>query len=181
MHARHPCLLFSCEAQGSFLPAYAIPHRFYWNSVLGISHTNRERNPRAYSMCEAPNAVDCSSISHHHMLGRCQTCSNDHAWIVFLLIPIGFVACSCYTVYLLPKRMKVLDTKFLHTYAFLFFRFKPDAQVFTVCFILRNLFIALAPPLPNPIVQVLPCLNRACIPRPGLAAIASSIYCRLVS
>merc|ERR1712167_391962 len=51
--------------------------------------------------------------------------------------------------------MRAVDTKFMHTYFFLFFRFKPDAYYFALVFIMRNLIVALVPGvLPDAITQV---------------------------
>jgi len=73
-----------------------------------------------------------------------------------MLIPLGFVAGCCYVVYIYPVKMQKTDAKFLHAFAFLFFRFKPDAYWFTVIlfFILRNLLAALVPTLLEPLFQV---------------------------
>merc|ERR1719183_1291589 len=58
--------------------------------------------------------------------------------------------------------MQLLDTDFLHMFAFLFFRFKPDTYYFVVGFILRNLFIALVPAMSGPILQVF-CITAALV------------------
>jgi len=77
------------------------------------------------------------------------------AGMTFLLIPIAFVAGCCLVVYQFPRRTQALDTRFLHMFAFLLFRYKPDVYWFAVVFILRNMLIALAPTLPGPVPQVI--------------------------
>jgi len=75
--------------------------------------------------------------------------------LVFMILPLGFVTAACYVVYIFPRRMQMLDIRFLHAFAFLLFRFKVEVHWYTVFFILRNMLVALCPTLPEGLPQVI--------------------------
>ena len=61
------------------------------------------------------------------------------------LVPVGFIALCMWVVVSLPSRMRQGDTVFLHTFAFLLFRFRPGAQCYVLVVMLRNFAVALVP------------------------------------
>merc|ERR1712054_20651 len=90
--------------------------------------------------------------------------TSDHSTMLilgmaFLSLPTAFVAFCAFTVYRYPKKVRSLDVKFLHTYFFLFFRFKADWYWFVLFFIFRNFVVALTPLVKQPLVEVfiIPC------------------------
>ena len=54
-------------------------------------------------------------------------------------IPVSFIAVCSWVVVQLPGRMRQGDTTFLHVFAFLFFRFKPEAFWYVLVVLFRNL------------------------------------------
>ncbi len=119
-----------------------------------IEHPNGLKTVRSY-----PTIICWEEDEHAAIVG---------AGIVFMLIPLGFVAGCCCAAYQFPKRMQAMDTEYLHTFAFLFFRFRPDSYWFVVFFIVRNLMIALTPTLPPGAVLLLVLKKKPTISASGL-------------
>jgi len=75
------------------------------------------------------------------------------------LLPITFLAICVWVIfYQLPKRLEAADVQFIRSCSFLFVRFRPGAEVFSVIFLLRNALVVLCPLLPSPSGKVL-CMN----------------------
>ena len=70
------------------------------------------------------------------------------------LIPLSFVTLCVCVVVQLPGRVRHGDTEFLHSYAFLFFRFHPEAYWYVLVLLVRNLTVALVPILPDAAQQL---------------------------
>jgi len=82
-----------------------------------------------------------------------------HAMLVLgaiaLFIPLGFLACCCWVIWVLPEKLKAGKAFFLRAFAFLFFRYKPHAYWFSVVHLMRSLLIALTTIMPVAGVQIL--------------------------
>ena len=65
------------------------------------------------------------------------------------LVPLGFLSVAVWAMLSLPRRLNKGDTTFLHTFAFLFFRFRPQAHWYVLVILFRNLALALVPVLAN--------------------------------
>jgi len=75
------------------------------------------------------------------------------------LLPLAFLALCCWIIlWELPKRLENADVQFVRACSFLFIRFRPGAEVFSVIFLLRNALVVLCPLLPSTSGKVL-CLN----------------------
>ncbi|CAL1154799.1 unnamed protein product [Cladocopium goreaui] len=75
------------------------------------------------------------------------------------LMPMGFVAICMWVIIIeLPKRLQSADVKFLRGCSFLFMRFRPGAEIFSVLFLIRNALVVLCPLLPSPSGKVV-CMN----------------------
>lgn len=73
-----------------------------------------------------------------------------------LLLPISFLALSTWVVVLvLPQRLREADVTFMQSCNFLFARFRPGAEFFSVLFLVRNLLLAFLPLLPTASARVL--------------------------
>ena len=69
------------------------------------------------------------------------------------VIPLSFVTLCVCVVVQLPGRVRHGDTEFLHSYAFLFFRFHPEAYWYVLVLLVRNLAVALVLILPDAALQ----------------------------
>ena len=71
------------------------------------------------------------------------------------LLPLGFLAlCMWVIIWELPKRLQAADVKFLRACSFLFMRFRPGAEIFSVIFLIRNALVVLCPLLPGASAKV---------------------------
>ena len=61
------------------------------------------------------------------------------------LVPVGFISLCVWVVVSLSSRMRQGDTVFLHTFAFLLFRFRPGAQRYVLVVMLRNFAVVSVP------------------------------------
>lgn len=61
------------------------------------------------------------------------------------VVPLGFLTMCCWVVRSLPGRLRSGDTAFLHSFAFLFFRFRPGSYWYVLVLVMRNSAVALAP------------------------------------
>ena len=103
-----------------------------------------------------PNGIE---TVHHYTAIICSG-GSEHRTIVmfsamFLILPLTFVVCCGCAVYQFPKRMVSMDTEFLHSFAFLFFRFRPGMYWYVLIFIFRNMFIALFLLASDPAAQMI--------------------------
>jgi len=73
---------------------------------------------------------------------------------VSLLIPIGFVASTCWAVRQYPARVMLGDTRFFRCWHFVFYRFSMQTYWYGPILNLRSVAIAVGPVLPMPFVQV---------------------------
>ena len=101
-------------------------------------HPNGQRTMRAYPQVVCDNG----------------TYGREHEVMVVLgslsgLVPLGFLSLAVWATLSLPKRLNKGDTTFLHTFAFLFFRFRPQAHWYLLVLLFRNLALALVPVLAN--------------------------------
>lgn len=75
------------------------------------------------------------------------------------LLPICFVViCIWIILFELPKRLERADVHFIRACSFLFIRFRPGAEVFSVIFLVRNALVVLCPLLPSAAAKVV-CMN----------------------
>lgn len=75
------------------------------------------------------------------------------------LLPVSFLVVSVWIiVYQLPKRLENADVQFIRACSFLFIRFRPGAEVFSVLFLARNTLVVLCPLLPSSAGKVV-CMN----------------------
>ncbi len=66
------------------------------------------------------------------------------------LLPIAFVSICTYIVFIeLPKRIRQMDVRFIRSCSFLFFRFRPGTEGFSIFLLIRNVIVAMAPVLPS--------------------------------
>jgi len=106
-----------------------------------LKHPSGERTVRRYPM------VLCTSSSEYEgMLA---------IGAIFLVIPLAYVAICCFIVKGLPSAMRRGDMLFLKKFNFLFQRFRAETYWYILWYIVRNLFIALAPAVPSVMLQVL--------------------------
>ena len=70
------------------------------------------------------------------------------------VIPLTFITLCVFVVVQLPGRVRHGDTDFLHSYAFLFFRFHSEAYWYVLVLLVRNLTVALVPILPDAALQL---------------------------
>lgn len=71
------------------------------------------------------------------------------------LLPLGFLAiCVWVIIWELPKRLQTADVKFLRACSFLFMRFRPGAEAFSVLFLVRNALVVLCPLFPGASAKV---------------------------
>ena len=75
--------------------------------------------------------------------------------IIASIVPLCFVALCVWVVVQLPARMTKGDTMFLHTFAFLFFRFRPSTYQYVLIVLARNLACALVPTIVDEALQLL--------------------------
>ncbi|CAK9023182.1 40S ribosomal protein S6 [Durusdinium trenchii] len=80
-----------------------------------------------------------------------------HHQLVFAgLLPICFVViCIWIILFELPKRLERADVHFIRACSFLFIRFRPGAEVFSVIFLVRNALVVLCPLLPSAAAKAL--------------------------
>eukprot|EP00435_Cladocopium_sp_Y103_P061231 s102_g22.t2 len=75
------------------------------------------------------------------------------------LLPVSFLVLSVWIIlYQLPKRLENADVQFIRACSFLFVRFRPGAEVFSVLFLARNTLVVLCPLLPSSAGKVV-CMN----------------------
>lgn len=66
------------------------------------------------------------------------------------LLPAGFLAICMWVILVeLPKRLQAADVKFIRACSFLFMRFRPGAEVYSVVFLVRNALVVLCPLIPG--------------------------------
>ncbi|CAL1136495.1 unnamed protein product [Cladocopium goreaui] len=74
---------------------------------------------------------------------------------VACLLPIGFLAlCTWVVLVEVPRRQSRSDLSFLRAWSFLFIRFRPGTQVFSVLFLVRNALVVLCQLLSNESAKV---------------------------
>ena len=98
-----------------------------------------EAHPNGELTVEAYPQVACGSLANGQY-GTMVTVG-----IVASLFPLGFISLCVWVVTRLPYRLRQGDTAFLHSFAFLFFRFRPGAYWYVLVLLLRNTLVALTP------------------------------------
>eukprot|EP00439_Symbiodinium_sp_Y106_P044569 s4027_g5.t1 len=75
------------------------------------------------------------------------------------LMPISFlVICTWVTLVELPRRLQEADVRFVRACSFLYIRFRPGAEIFSVLYLTRNALIVLCPLIPS-VSTKLVCMN----------------------
>ncbi|CAE7862881.1 unnamed protein product, partial [Symbiodinium microadriaticum] len=78
---------------------------------------------------------------------------------VATLMPISFlVICTWVTLVELPRRLQEADVRFVRACSFLYIRFRPGAEIFSVLYLTRNALIVLCPLIPS-VSTKLVCMN----------------------
>mmetsp|Transcript_57727 Transcript_57727/g.137381 ORF Transcript_57727/g.137381 Transcript_57727/m.137381 type:complete len:1425 (+) Transcript_57727:75-4349(+) len=93
------------------------------------------------SMTNEPAVLCWDTDERHHVMLFLALAS-------FLLVPVNFLSACIYAVYKHPQFMAVNDDRqrwWLHSFRFLFFRFKPGCHMFGILLLLRNLVLCLIP------------------------------------
>jgi len=80
------------------------------------------------------------------------------AILIFLFGPVSFLACLILVLHQMPSRLRRGDAKFVRTFSFLFFRFKPGLHWFLVVHMIKNLMLACCLIIPSILLQIL-CLE----------------------
>ena len=85
--------------------------------------------------------------------------SQDHEAMVMVsaimsCVPCGFLSLCLWVRFSLPHRLIKGDVKFLETFSFLFFRFRPGAYSYPLALLLRNLGLALVPVIVDETLQL---------------------------
>jgi len=75
--------------------------------------------------------------------------------MLFSAVPISFIAMCTKAMYRFPRRLTKGDSRFLRSFAFLFYRFKAASYWYSLVYILRSALIALVPVIPNSRAQVI--------------------------
>eukprot|EP00971_Amphidinium_carterae_P035321 695519-Amphidinium_carterae.1 len=75
--------------------------------------------------------------------------------IGFILVPIGFLAFVIVVLLQLTSRIQRVDAKFVRTFSFLFFRFKPGMHWAAVALMLKNLMLAICIVIPDVLLQII--------------------------
>eukprot|EP00439_Symbiodinium_sp_Y106_P032155 s4992_g3.t2 len=108
-------------------------------------------HPNGLSTVQAYHGVFCNGRDEHLQMALIGGFA--------CLLPIAFlVLCSWIILHELPKRLESADVQFVRACSFLFVRFRPGAEVFSVIFLVRNSLVVLCPLLPSTSGKVL-CLN----------------------
>ena len=97
-----------------------------------------EVHPNGLSTMQAQREVVCWDLEgdHQRML---------IIGVVASLIPLAFMSLCAWVTFSLPKRLHRGDTVFLNTFAFLLFRFRPEAHSYVLVLLLRNFALAVIP------------------------------------
>ena len=89
------------------------------------------------------------------------------------LFPFAFMALCLWVIFSLPGRINRGDTEFLHTFAFILYRFRPGASWYALVLLIRNLGVAIVLIVPVPVLELfilstllLPCLVLCAAFRP---------------
>ena len=110
-----------------------------------------DSHPNGLSTVQAYHGVFCNGRDEHLQMALIGGFA--------CLLPIAFlVLCSWIILRELPKRLESADVQFVRACSFLFVRFRPGAEVFSVIFLVRNSLVVLCPLLPSTSGKVL-CLN----------------------
>ena len=101
-----------------------------------------DMHPNGVSTMQAYRQVTCwdPESEHQHMLTIGALAS---------LVPVAFLSLCAWVTYSLPRRLRQGDTVFLHTFAFLLFRFRPGAYQYVLVLLLRNFVLAVVPMIPD--------------------------------
>ncbi|CAK0839895.1 unnamed protein product, partial [Prorocentrum cordatum] len=86
--------------------------------------------------------------------------SDEHSVMVaigaiVLLIPIGYLVQCCLTAWRFPRMMSEDHVSYLQSYAFLFFRYKPETYWYCLVQLLRSLLLAVVLALPDVAFQLM--------------------------
>ena len=110
-----------------------------------------ERHPNGYLTVQAYPQAICWSTDYGN--------GGTHTHMVILgaiasVVPISFVALCVWVIQQLPVRVGRGDTAFLHAFAFLFFRCNPQAYLYVVVMLRRNLAVAMVPLIADEALQL---------------------------
>jgi basic membrane lipoprotein Med (substrate-binding protein (PBP1-ABC) superfamily) len=75
--------------------------------------------------------------------------------LIAINLPIAFFVACFWAVRVFPRRMKAGDIRFLRSFCFLFFRFRPEAYWYGPVILCRNCMFALAPVVQSPLHQAM--------------------------
>lgn len=99
-------------------------------------------HPNGASTMRLPSDVLCNLKDDHLSLSLSAA--------LLTLLPIAFVSICTYIVFIeLPKRIRQMDVRFIRSCSFLFFRFRPGTEGFSIFLLIRNVIVAMAPVLPS--------------------------------
>jgi len=104
-------------------------------------------HPNGAWTCRAYPSVRCWDSGDHTTLVALASCS--------CLLPCAFLATVMRLVWQFPAKLHNVDADFLHTYKFLFFRFRTETYWYILLILFRSLAIGSLPVLPSPIMQLL--------------------------
>jgi hypothetical protein len=117
------------------------------------------RNPNGlWTMQVSPSVICWETQEHQTMVAVA---------MVSLLVPLGYLAKCCHVVWCFPSRMHAGQVDYLHTYYFLFFRYRSECYWYSLVHMFRSLLLANLPVLPDAAAQIL-CMQ---------AILLSQLYC----
>ena len=121
-------------------------------STATLAPLQCDAHPNGYQTVQSYPQIICWSTAYDN--------GDQHKQMVMFaviasVVPICFVALCVWVVVQLPARMGQGDTAFLHTYAFLFFRFTPSANWYVLVLLARNLAAAVVPVIADEALQLL--------------------------
>ncbi|CAJ1362422.1 unnamed protein product [Effrenium voratum] len=106
-----------------------------------------DTHPNGLQTVQAYHGVYCNGEGEHLSMAIVGACA--------CLLPLGFLAICFWVIIIeLPKRLLAADVKFIRACSFLFMRFRPGAELFSVLFLIRNALVVLCPLLPGASAKV---------------------------
>ncbi|CAJ1458060.1 unnamed protein product [Effrenium voratum] len=106
-----------------------------------------DTHPNGLLTVQAYHGVYCNGEGEHLSMAIVGACA--------CLLPLGFLAICFWVIIIeLPKRLLAADVKFIRACSFLFMRFRPGAELFSVLFLIRNALVVLCPLLPGASAKV---------------------------
>lgn len=108
--------------------------------MVCVGHPGGHATPKNY-----PTVLCWESHIHWQLIS---------ASCALLVGPMSFLVGSLYVLREFPLRMQASDVAFLHSYAFLFFRFRPEVHWYSIVLLLRNTLSSIIPVVPDPVWQI---------------------------